>query len=124
MLAEHGLSAKSVKAIATIDRKEDEVALRALSAKRAWPMITFTAEQLDAVVGIENPSDKVKEHVGARGVAEPAALLASRAPRLLVPKRVYTESGAGRSMTFAAARIPFPKRNSSGLPAAAAERGQ
>ena len=117
MLAEHGLSPKSVKAIATIDRKEDEVALRALSAKRVWPMITFAAAQLDAVVGIENPSDRVKQHVGTRGVAEPAALLASRAPQLLVPKQVYTEEGAGRSMTFAVARIPFPKRSCPGLPA-------
>jgi cobalt-precorrin 5A hydrolase len=121
MLAEHGLSAKSVKAIATIDRKEDEAAFRALSAKRAWPMMTFTADQLDAVVGIENPSDKVKQHVGARGVAEPAALLGARAARLLVSKRVYTEPGAGRSMTFAAARIPFSRRSCLDTPAAPLE---
>jgi cobalt-precorrin 5A hydrolase len=112
LLSEHGLSAKSVKAIATIDRKEDEEAFVALSDKRGWPIVAFSAEKLDAVVGIQNPSAKVKQHVGARGVAEPAALLAAGADTLLVPKRVYTEPGAGRSMTFAAARIPFPKRTS------------
>jgi cobalt-precorrin 5A hydrolase len=112
LLSEHGLSAKSVKAIATIDRKGDEEAFVSLSDKRGWPIVAFSAEQLDAVVGIQNPSDKVKQHVGARGVAEPAALLAAGADTLLVPKRVYTEPGAGRSMTFAAARIPFPKRTS------------
>jgi cobalt-precorrin 5A hydrolase len=110
LLAEHALSARSVKAIATIDRKADEQAFVELSSKRGWPLLTFGAHQLDAAPGVENPSDKVKEHVGTRGVAEPAALLASGAERLIVPKRVYTESGAGRSMTFAVARIPFRRR--------------
>jgi cobalt-precorrin 5A hydrolase len=114
MLAEHGLSAKSVKAIATIDKKADEEALLALSKARAWPLITYTAEELDAVPGIENPSETVKRHVGSRGVSEPAALLAAGASRLLVPKRAYTEEGAGRSMTFAVARVPFAKRGEAG----------
>jgi hypothetical protein len=30
--------------------------------------------------------------------------------RLLVPKQIYTEPGAGRSMTAAVARIPFTAR--------------
>lgn len=110
LLEEHGLSASSVKAIATIDKKADEVALLALSERRGWPLITFTPEQLDTTEGIENPSETVKRFVGARGVAEPAALRAAGATRLLVPKRTYTEEGAGRSMTFAAARIPFTPR--------------
>ena len=110
LLREHGLSAKSVKAIATVDKKVDEVAFLALSKARGWPLVTYTAEQLDGVPGIENPSEMVKQHVGTRGVAEPAALLAAGASSLVVPKRVYTEPGAGRSMTFAVARVPFPKR--------------
>ncbi|WP_434045121.1 MULTISPECIES: cobalt-precorrin 5A hydrolase [Sorangium] len=111
LLAEHGLSAGSVKALATIDKKADEEALLALSARRGWPLVTFTPEELDATEGIENPSETVKKHVGARGVAEPAALRAAGAARLLVPKRAYTEPGVGRSMTLAVARVPFPKRN-------------
>jgi cobalt-precorrin 5A hydrolase len=62
------------------------------------------------VPGIENPSETVKRHVGSRGVAEPAALLAAGAQALLVPKQSYTEPDAGRSMTLAVARILFPKR--------------
>jgi cobalt-precorrin 5A hydrolase len=111
LLDEHGLSAKSVKAIATIDKKADEVALLALSERRGWPLVTFTAEELDATPGIENPSEAVKRFVGARGVAEPAALRAAGATKLLVPKRTYTEEGAGRSMTFAVARVPFASRD-------------
>jgi cobalt-precorrin 5A hydrolase len=43
-------------------------------------------------------------------VAEPAALLCASAEALLLPKQVYTEPDAGRSMTLAVARIPYPKR--------------
>lgn len=110
LLDKHRLSLKSVKELATIDKKQDESAFLALCDKYKWPLRTYRAEELDAATGIENPSDTVKRHVGSRGVAEPAALLASRAGKLLVPKQTYTEPEAGRSMTWAVARIPFPKR--------------
>jgi cobalt-precorrin 5A hydrolase len=110
LLSEHGLSAKSVKAIATIDKKADEMAFLELSRRRGWPLLTFTPDELDATPGIENPSETVKRFVGAYGVAEPAALRAAGASKLLVPKLTYTENGAGRSMTFAVARIPFAAR--------------
>ena len=110
LLARNGFSAKSVKEIATIVVKKDEPALVALAAKRGWPLRTYSAEELDAVAGIENPSETVRHYVGARGVAEPAALLAAGASKLLVPKQIYTEPGAGRSMTLAVARIPFLPR--------------
>jgi len=104
------LSLKSVRALATIDKKQDEPALISLAERFGWPLTIYTAEELDQVAGIENPSDTVKRHVGTRGVAEPAALLCARAERLLVPKQVYTEPGAGRSMTIAIARVAFSKR--------------
>jgi cobalt-precorrin 5A hydrolase len=109
-LARHGLSPKAVREIATIDKKHDEIAILALAERHGWPLRIFTAEALDAAPGIENPSATVERHVGTRGVAEPAALLAAGACRLLVPKQIYTEEGAGRSMTLAVARAPFPKR--------------
>jgi cobalt-precorrin 5A hydrolase len=110
ILAEHRLSIQSVKAIATVDRKQDEPAFLYLRDRYDWPLEIYTAGQLDAVPGIENPSETVKRHVGTRGVAEPAALLRAGAPALLLPKQVYTEPDAGRSMTLAVARIPYPKR--------------
>lgn len=110
VLGEHGLSPKSIASIATIDKKKDEPALLALAERLGVPLRVFAAEELDRVRGIENPSETVRSYVGSRGVAEPAALLASRAERLLVPKKIYTEPGAGRSMTIAVARIPFPAR--------------
>ena len=110
LLERHGLSPKSVQAVATVDRKQDEPALLELCRAQGWPLRIYGAAELDAVPGIENPSAMVERHVGTRGVCEPAALLAAGAKRLLVPKQIYTEPGAGRSMTLAVARIPFAKR--------------
>lgn len=110
ILARHHLSRRSVKALATIDKKRDEPAILALAQRHGWPLGIYAAEELDAAPGVENPSDAVKRHVGTRGVAEPAALLCARAEKLLVPKQTYTEPGAGRSMTLAVARLRFGKR--------------
>ena len=114
VLAANALSPKSVRSLATIDKKGDEPALLALSESRKWPLETFTAEALDALGesdGVKSPSERVKTFVGTRGVSEPAALLAARAKRLLVAKQKYTEAGAGRSMTVAIAEIPFASRS-------------
>ncbi len=110
LLARQGLSPKSVKELATIDVKKDEPALLALSERHGWPLRTYSPEELDVVPGIRNPSETVKRYVGSRGVSEPAALLAAGVEELLVPKQIYTEPGAGRSMTLAVARRAFVKR--------------
>jgi cobalt-precorrin 5A hydrolase len=110
VLGRNHLSLKSVKALATIDKKKDEAGILALAERFGWPLEIYTAEELDAVSGIENPSETVMRYVGTRGVAEPAALLCASATRLLVPKEIYTEPGAGRSMTLAVARVPFSRR--------------
>jgi cobalt-precorrin 5A hydrolase len=110
LLSRHGLSPKSVQGLATIDKKADEAAFLALAEKYRWPLQLYAAEALDTAPGIQTPSSAVKELMGTRGVAEPAALLAAGASELLVKKQIYTEPGAGRSMTFAVARIPFAPR--------------
>ena len=110
MVAEQGLCLACVKGLATIDKKQDEPALLELCKRFGWPMQWYNAVELDVVPGIENPSEVVKRHVGTRAVAEPAALLAAGAAKLLVAKQTYTEEGADRSMTLAVARIPFERR--------------
>jgi cobalt-precorrin 5A hydrolase len=110
ILSHYQLSPKSVKAIATVTKKKDEAAFLELSNKYGWPMHIYEAEELDAVSGIENPSETVKQFVGTRGVSEPAALLAAGATSLLVPKQKYSEPASQQSMTLAVARIPFPPR--------------
>jgi cobalt-precorrin 5A hydrolase len=112
LLDQHGLCSQCVRAVATIDLKGDEEGLLALCQAHGWPLQTFPAAALDVVAGIETPSQTVQRHVGTRGVAEPAALLAAGAERLVVSKQIYTEPGAGRAMTLAVARIPFARRES------------
>lgn len=110
VLSRYHLSKKSVKSIATVTKKKDEIAFLELSEKHVWPMYIFEAEELDTVSGIENPSETVKQFLGTRGVSEPAALLAAGATSLLVPKQKYSEPGSQQSMTVAISRIPFPPR--------------
>jgi cobalt-precorrin 5A hydrolase len=114
VLARHGLALASVVTLASIDVKRDEEGLLALSEKLGRPLRFYAAAELDRVPGIERPSATVQRHVGTRGVAEPAALLAAGAAALCIPKQVYTEPGAGRSVTVAAARVPPARRTSDG----------
>ncbi len=109
-LDEYGLAVASVGKVATIDLKADEPGLLELCHKYGWVLTTYTAQELDQVPGIINPSEMVKKHTGSRGVAEPAALLAANANELTITKQKYTEEGVGRFMTFAAARIPYASR--------------
>lgn len=104
VLADHGLSLDDVREIASIDRKSDEAGLLALSKSHNWPITFFTAEELDSELDPAVENEQVHKQVGVHGVAEPAARLLAGTHDLLVPKTVYTEEGAGRSMTIAVAR--------------------
>lgn len=110
VLAEHQLDIRSVKAFASVDKKAQEPAFLQLSEKYNWEFKVYTAEELDALTNMPNPSEKVKKFIGTKGVSEPAAVLMAGAQDLLVPKQIYKEPEAGRSMTVAIARIPFAKR--------------
>jgi len=70
------LTVDAVTAMATIDKKNDEVALLALSEQRQWPLHFFTAEQLSQVE-VPNPSAVVLKYMGTPAVAEAAAMLAA-----------------------------------------------
>jgi cobalt-precorrin 5A hydrolase/precorrin-3B C17-methyltransferase len=73
-LAELGLSARSVRHIATADLKADEPGLLAAAAGRGWLVVTFPASRL-AAVPVPNPSEVVRRAVGTPSVAEAAALI-------------------------------------------------
>lgn len=107
-LARHGLSVRSVRALATLDRKGDEPAFRHLCAKYGWSLETFTKEELNTVVDLPNPSQLVFKYAGTFGVSEPAAMLAAgRAAgngglgELVVPKQ------KANMLTLAISRVPF-----------------
>jgi cobalt-precorrin 5A hydrolase len=81
------LAFASVACLASIEEKADEPGLREFATRHAVPLEFFTAEQLNAVVAPSPPSAHALDAVGARGVCEPAAILAAGGGPLLIPKQ-------------------------------------
>ncbi len=104
-LAEHRFARDSVALVASVALKADEAGLREWAECHGWPTHFYAAAELAGVAGVPNPSDVVARCVGTPGVAEPAALLAAGADRLLVEKQVVTSPLASQRMTFALARL-------------------
>ena len=102
VLADAGLAAASVRALATVDLKADEEGILEVAARRGWPLLTFTAAEL-AGEAVPNPSEVVRAAVGTPSVAEASALRAARAAGrdavLVAPKR------AAAMCTAAVARL-------------------
>jgi cobalt-precorrin 5A hydrolase len=71
-----GLTRESVLQLATIDKKNDEVAILRLSENNQWPINFYPAEQL-AKIKIPNPSAVVLKYMGTPSVSEAAAILAA-----------------------------------------------
>jgi cobalamin biosynthesis protein CbiG len=86
VLAEAGVSAGQVRALATIDTRAREPAMRALAAQMGWALHTHPAAAL-AGIDVPTPSALVAAHVGTPSVAEAAALLSTGTGRLAVHKR-------------------------------------
>jgi cobalt-precorrin 5A hydrolase len=85
--AENGLAMQSVRNLASIDLKEDEDGLLTTAAEQGWPIAFYSAAQLNQAEGAASSSAAVLRATGAKGVAEPAAILSSGGGRLLVRKR-------------------------------------
>jgi precorrin-4 C11-methyltransferase len=100
-----GYARASIGIVASVDLKSDEEAIGELARRHGWQSAFFSADELARVTEAPNPSDVVARCVGTPGVAEPAALLASGADRLLVEKRVMTSTLSPQRMTFALARL-------------------
>ena len=84
-LAEAGLVAASIVALASVDAKRDEPGLAEAARARRWPLRFHPAEEL-ARLAVPNPSAAAARAVGTPSVAEAAALAGGRA-ELVVPKR-------------------------------------
>jgi cobalt-precorrin 5A hydrolase len=98
VIEEKGLSIQSLAAVATVMLKVDEPGLIEFAGSRGLPLVAFPAEQIADHPGIETPSAMVRSKVGLAAVAEPAALRASGAEKLLVTKQ------KGPGVTLALAR--------------------
>ncbi len=78
----------SVRNLASIDLKQDEQGLLEFAAKNNWNIDFFTKDALNNINGVST-SLAVLKAVGAKGVAEPAALLSAEIDRLLVEKKKW-----------------------------------
>jgi cobalt-precorrin 5A hydrolase len=81
------LSIKSVRCVATASAKRDEKGLLAFAAKWGIPVAFYESSELNGVAVPSPPSRHAMEAIGATGVAEPAALLASGGGILIMKKQ-------------------------------------
>ena len=85
-LEEHNLFFPSIHSITTIDIKANESGLIAFAQKYNLGVNAFSPDELNTVPGIQK-SEAARKATGAKAVAEPAAILASGADMLIVPKQ-------------------------------------
>lgn len=85
LLQKNGLSPKSIASIASVDAKSEEYAFQKLAENHNVEFNCYTAHELD-MQDVPNPSDRPKEAVGTRSVAEAAATLNAKND-LLLPKK-------------------------------------
>lgn len=117
-LEEHGLAAQSLAKIATVDIKANEAGILALAESLSLPMETYDGAQLNSAVadrsaaadrtsGLHKPTaSAARGLLGVFGVAEPAAMLASGADGVIVPRAKSDRA------TIAIARITSDKVSS------------
>jgi len=80
------ISMKSAGCIATAAAKRGEPGLLAFAEKYSLPITFFESSELNSVRTPSPPSRHAVKAIGAAGVAEPAALLASNGGKLLLKK--------------------------------------
>lgn len=85
-LREAGLARAAVGALATVDRRADELGILGAARTGGWLLRTFPAAAL-ARVAVPTPSALVAAHVGTPSVAEASALLAAPGGALVLTKR-------------------------------------
>ena len=101
-IAEAGIEAGNIAAIATIDLKADEPAILEVAARLAVPLRLFSPEALEAETPrLANPSDVVFAEVGCHGVSEAAALASAGPEAVLAIEKTKTAD-----CTCAIARAP------------------
>lgn len=89
--AQHGLASQAIARLASIDLKEDETGLLDYARQQSLDIDFFSKDALNQVEGVST-SATVQRAIGAKGVAEPAALLgAGPGAILLVAKMKWTD---------------------------------
>ncbi len=113
VFGKHSLLVESIFTLASVDAKKNERGLIEASAELGVPIIFFSSGELEEEGTLfSEPSKYVEKHVGARGVAEPAAFLAAGNGAEIVVKKNKL-----KNMTVAVARrhIDVPQNSQSKL---------
>lgn len=87
VLGDNGLSMKSLRTLASIAVKTDEVGMLAVAETLAIPLKFYSRQELNQIQHVPNPSHMVAKHVGVQSVCEAAAILAAQEGQLIVPKQ-------------------------------------
>jgi len=101
-LKQMSLSPKSIHSIASATVKRDEPGLLQYAARLGVPLQCYESDELNRTDFPSPPSAHAMAAVGAAGVAEPAAILASNSGRLLL-KKVKS-----KNVTMAVAELVLP----------------
>lgn len=80
------LSTASLAAIGTAEAKNSEQGLLEAAERFGVPLYCYSSDELNSVAVPSPPSEQALAAIGAAGVAEPAAILASNGGRLLLKK--------------------------------------
>jgi cobalt-precorrin 5A hydrolase len=80
------LSPASIAVIATAEAKRGEAGLVEAAERFAVPLVCYPSDELNEVAVPSPPSEHALEAIGAKGVAEPAAIIASGGGTLLLKK--------------------------------------
>lgn len=101
-----GVSVMSLKALATIDIKRDEPAMKIFAESHNIPLVTFAADELNTLKGSFTASERVRHFTGTDNVCERSCVLcAGEGGVLLRSKCVYN------GITFALARSEYHEYN-------------
>ncbi len=96
-----GVSALSLKAIASINIKSDEPAMKIFAERHNIPFLTFSADELQTLNGRFTVSETVMKYTGTDNVCERACILAAGEGSVLLRSKVVYNG----KITFALARI-------------------
>lgn len=99
----YNLDLATIVGLATIDRKQNELALVEYCRQSGWFLKIYSPERLNSV-NVDRPSQLISALVGTVSVAEAAALLAAQNNILLVPKQKFRLEAQAGSVTVAISR--------------------
>ena len=99
ILGQEGLAVKSISSVGSIDIKHSEQAIIELASRLNVPFRTFSDEVLSRY-NVPNPSQRVEQKVGCKGVAEASAMHISE-NNLLVEKQKHCVDGKYLTLSVA-----------------------